>query len=96
MLSYSQYGISVDLVERVKAKMKDPAVKETVKQTLHGVTKADLQNRVKVKSLLNRMTKIMGISLTAAEKSNIVQFVIDQKIDPKNTFHLIRLWGMFR
>jgi hypothetical protein len=28
--------------------------------------------------------------------NQIVQMVIDLKIDPKNTFHLIKLWGMFR
>ncbi|MGV2788404.1 serine/threonine protein kinase, partial [Clostridium perfringens] len=25
-----------------------------------------------------------------------VQFVLAQRIDPNNTFHLIKLWGMFR
>lgn len=95
-MSYVQYGISRELVERVKAKMKNPVVKDLVAALLRGVTKADLQNRAKVRALLQRVSGVMGIKLTEAEAQAIVQFVIDQRIDPNNTFHLLRLWGMFR
>lgn len=95
-MSYVQYGISRELVERVKAKMKNPVVKDRVTELLRGVTKADLQNRTKVRSLLHRVSGVMGIKLTEAETRAIVQFVLDQRIDPNNTFHLLRLWGMFR
>lgn len=95
-MSYQQYGISPALVERVKTKMKNPLIKERVKQALDGVTKADLQNRTKVIALMKKIMGIMNISISSAEASNIVNFVIAQKIDPKNTFHLLKLWGMFR
>lgn len=95
-MSYQQYGIDGELVERIKRKMKNPATKERVKAILHGVTKADLQDRAKVRSLVNRAAKVLGENLTEKQASQIVQFVIAQKIDPNNTFHLLKLWGMFR
>lgn len=95
-MSYQQYGIPRELVERVKRKMKDSAVSERVKQTLDGVTKSDLQNRAKVKQLIAQCSRILSIPLSAQQTDNIANFVIAQKIDPKNTFHLIKLWGMFR
>ncbi|MBE0343453.1 serine/threonine protein kinase, partial [Paenibacillus sp. 28ISP30-2] len=29
-------------------------------------------------------------------EEQLTAFVLAQKIDPSNTFHLIKLWGMFR
>lgn len=93
---YQQYGISKEQVERVKNKMKKNAVKEKVKETLADLTKADLQNRSKVRQLVKVLSKQLGEQISPKEEEQIINFVIDQKIDPKNTFHLIRLWGMFR
>lgn len=95
-MSYQQYGIDPELVDRIKRKMKNPLTKERIKAMLHGVSKADLQNPAKVRSLLNRAAKVFGESLTERQSAQIVQFVIAQKIDPNNTFHLLKLWGMFR
>lgn len=95
-MSYQKYGIPRDLVERVKLKLKDPDIKDRVKALLDGVTKADLQDRAKVKSLLGKVTKALHEPVSDALAKQIVQMVIDLKIDPNNTFHLIKLWGMFR
>jgi len=63
---------------------------------LHGVTKYDLQDRWKVKRLIGQMSKVLNERLSDQMEENIVQFVIALKIDPNNTFHLIKLWNMFR
>jgi hypothetical protein len=94
--SYHQYGISPQLVERVKLKMKNPAIKERIKQVVDGLTRADLQDRVKVRRLVRTAASVLGERLSGAQEEQIVQFVIDQRIDPRNTLHLLRLWGMFR
>ncbi len=95
-MNYQQYGISKELVERVKKKMKIPANKERVSAILDGVTKQDLQNRAKISKKLNAVCKALGENPSEQQKESIVHFVIEQKIDPNNTFHLIKLWGMFR
>lgn len=95
-MSYHQYGISPQLVERVKLKMKNPAIKERMKQLVEGLTRADLQDRPKVRRLVRTAASLLGERITGGQEEQIVQFVIDQKIDPRNTFHLIKLWGMFR
>ncbi|XEC96989.1 stage VI sporulation protein F [Paenibacillus tarimensis] len=95
-MSYQKYGIQPELVERVKKKMKYPATKEKIKQLLSGVTKYDLQDRTKVRRLVRTAARILQESLTETQEDRIVAFVLAQKIDPSNTFHLIKLWGMFR
>lgn len=95
-MDYQQYGISQELVERVKKKMKDQPVKERVKKILDGVTKSDLQNRAKVKKLMGQVSKVVGVSIDGNQAEKVIDFVIAQKIDPNNMFHLIKLWGMFR
>ncbi|WP_055107603.1 stage VI sporulation protein F [Paenibacillus ihumii] len=95
-MSYQQYGISPQLVERVKLKMKNPAVKDRIKSLVDGLTKADLQDRGKVRRLVKSAAAILHERLTSVQEEQIVQFVIAQKIDPRNTLHLIKLWGMFR
>nr|WP_268893066.1 stage VI sporulation protein F [Paenibacillus lutrae] len=84
------------MVERIKTKMKKPEVKERVKGLLQGVTKSDLQNRQKVASFVSQLSKIVGEPLTQGQAAVLIDFVIAQKIDPNNTFHLLKLWGMFR
>jgi hypothetical protein len=94
--AYENYGISVELVERIKRKMKEPSAKERVKTVLTNVSKADLQNRGKVKKLLDLATKALGEKLSEEQADHIVRFVVAQKIDPNNALHLIKLWHMFR
>lgn len=95
-MSYQQYGISPQLVERIKLKMKNPALKERVKGLVQGLSKADLQNSAKVHQLVRTTTGILNEKLSPAQEQQIVQFVLAMRIDPNNTFHLIKLWGMFR
>ncbi|MGO4183398.1 stage VI sporulation protein F [Paenibacillus sp. MCAF9] len=95
-MSYQNYGIKPQLVERVKYKMKNPAVKERIKDLLGNVTKYDLQDRPKVRRLVKAASVILQEQLTDTQEDQIVAFIMAQKIDPNNTFHLLKLWGMFR
>ena len=95
-MNYHQYGISPQLVERIKLKMKNPAIKERVKNMINGVSKQDLQDGAIVRRLVRNAAGVMSEKLSSTQEEQIVKFIIAQKIDPNNTFHLIRLWGMFR
>ncbi|GIP25296.1 hypothetical protein J23TS9_04260 [Paenibacillus sp. J23TS9] len=95
-MGYQQYGISPALVARIKQKMKNPATKERIKGIIEGVSKYDLQDPAKVQRLVKSATGVLKENLSQAEEQQIVRFVVAQKIDPNNTFHLIKLWGMFR
>ncbi|RJX40993.1 serine/threonine protein kinase [Paenibacillus pinisoli] len=95
-MSYQNYGIKPQLVERVKLKMKNPVVKDRIRQLLGNVTKYDLQDRVKVRKLVKSAAVILHEKLTDTQEDQIINFVLGQKIDPNNTFHLLKLWGMFR
>jgi uncharacterized protein YpuA (DUF1002 family) len=95
-VSYVQYGIDPALVERIKLKLKRPDLKERVKMILNGVTKQNLQDRPKVTKLVDKLSKTLGENMSATQTTAVINFVIAQKIDPNNTFHLIKLWGMFR
>jgi len=94
--AWQKYGIKPEFVERVKVKMKNPATKERIKSHLEGVTKYDLQDRVKVRKWVKTFTRILNEPLTTTQEDQLVNFVISQKIDPNNTLHLIKLWSMFR
>ncbi|REK76404.1 stage VI sporulation protein F [Paenibacillus paeoniae] len=95
-MSYQNYGIKPQLVERVKLKMKNPVVKDRIRQLLGHVTKYDLQDRVKVRKLVKSAAVIFQEKLSETQEDQIINFVLAQKIDPNNTFHLLKLWGMFR
>lgn len=95
-MGYQQFGISPQLVERIKLKMKNPAVKERIKNMINGISRQELQDTAVVRRLVRNASAVLNEKLTSAQEEQIVKFVIAQKIDPNNTFHLIRLWGMFR
>ncbi|OXM15865.1 stage VI sporulation protein F [Paenibacillus herberti] len=95
-MSYVKYGIRPEFVERVKLKMKNPAIKERITMLTNGLTKFDLADRAKVRRLVKSAASVLQEKLTDAQEEQLVQFVLSQKIDPNNTFHLIKLWGMFR
>ncbi|WP_139998201.1 MULTISPECIES: stage VI sporulation protein F [Paenibacillus] len=95
-MSYQNYGIKPQFVERVKYKLKNPVMKDRIRQLLGNVTKYDLQDRPKVRKLVKAAAVILQEQLTDTQEDQIVAFVMGQKIDPNNTFHLLKLWGMFR
>jgi GDP-D-mannose dehydratase len=95
-VGYENYGIERAFVERIKLKLKNPQMNQRVKMILNGVSKADLQDSTKLNRLLDKVAKVLWEKLTDRMSHNIITFVIAQKIDPNNTFHLIKLWGMFR
>ncbi|ANS74984.1 serine/threonine protein kinase [Paenibacillus yonginensis] len=95
-MGYQQFGISQQLVQRVKLKMKNPVVKDRIKKLVENVNKADLQDPAKVRRLVKSASVILNERLTSVQEEQMTQFVLAQRIDPKNTFHLIKLWGMFR
>ncbi|MBW7460060.1 stage VI sporulation protein F [Paenibacillus sepulcri] len=95
-MSYTKYGIRPELVERVKVKMKNQATKDRVKKALDGLSKSDLQDRTKVRKLVRTTAGILQEPLTQVQEDQMISFVLGQRIDPKNTIHLIKLWAMFR
>ncbi|BBH19659.1 hypothetical protein Back11_10040 [Paenibacillus baekrokdamisoli] len=95
-MSYTKFGIKPEFVERVKYKMKNPVTKDRIKQVTNGLTKYDLQDRVKVKKLIRTSASILQENLTESSEDKLIQFVLAQRIDPNNTLHLIKLWAMFR
>lgn len=95
-MSYKKFGIRPELVERVKAKLKHTPTKERIKLLVADLTKQDLQDRGKVRRLVKSAASILKEPLTDTQEEQLVALVLAQKIDPKNTFHLIKLWGMFR
>ncbi|XID95209.1 stage VI sporulation protein F [Paenibacillaceae bacterium WGS1546] len=94
--SWQKFGIKADFVERVKHKMKNPAVKEKIKGHLEGVTKYDLQDRAKVRRWVKTFARILNEPLTDTQEDQLVNFIIAQKIDPNNMLHLIKLYTMFK
>ncbi|OMC94076.1 stage VI sporulation protein F, partial [Paenibacillus odorifer] len=56
----------------------------------------ELQDPAVVRRLVRKASGVLNEKLTSTQEEQIVKFIIAQKIDPNNTFHLIRLWGMFR
>lgn len=90
------YGISPELVKAVKQRLKDPVIREQVKHMLQGVTKQQLQNPAVIRQLIASVSSVLGIVIGEQQTASITKFVIDQKIDPNNMFHLLKLWGMFR
>ena len=95
-MGYQQFRISPQLVERIKLKMKNATVKDRIKNMINGVSKQELQDTAVVRRLVRNASGVLNEKLTSTQEDQIVKFIIAQKIDPNNTFHLIRLWGMFR
>lgn len=95
-MGYQQYGISPQLVERIKLKMKNTVIKDRIKNMINGISKQELQDPAIVRRLVRNASGVLNEKLTSTQEDQIVKFIIAQKIDPNNTFHLIRLWGMFR
>jgi hypothetical protein len=95
-LGYQQFGISPQLVDRIKLKMKKSTVKDRIKNMINGISKQELQDAAVVRRLVRNASGVLNEKLTSTQEEQIVKFIIAQKIDPNNTFHLIRLWGMFR
>lgn len=95
-LSYSEYGIEREWVERLKKKAKTPLKKERLKELAEGLTREDLADPETVAVLVDRSLKILNEKAPERQRQQMVRFVLEQQIDPNNMLHLLRLWNMFR
>jgi hypothetical protein len=84
------------LVRRVRSKLKQPAIRAKVKRLLTSVTRADLQNPTKVRLMLQQMCTILEEPLDSTERERVVRRIIAQRIDPSNTWQLLRLWSLLQ
>ena len=94
--SYSEYGIEREWVEKLRKKAKDPLKKERLKELADGLTREDLADPETVVFLVDRGLRILNEKTPERQKQQMVRFVLEQKIDPNNMLHLLRLWNMFR
>jgi tRNA U38,U39,U40 pseudouridine synthase TruA len=91
-----QYGLDQQWIREVKERFKDQRVTDQVKRLIDGVTKEDLQSRSFLTRKIRRIVPVLGMTITQKQAEGIIQFIIDQKLDPNNTWHLIKLWNMLR
>ncbi len=83
------------LIRKIKLKMKQADKKEQVKALLQGLSRADLQNRTHVKSLMRMVSQILNEPISAAQLDSWSNWIVAQRINPNNKLHLLRLWSMF-
>jgi hypothetical protein len=95
-MKLEQYGIEHQWIVAVKARLKEPKALDRVKRIIEGVTKEELQSRSYLMQKLKQIVPVVGISMTKKQAEGVIQFIIDQKIDPNQTWHLIKLWNLFR
>lgn len=94
-MTLKAFGIDQRLINQIKEKLKDPVKLDKAKKILNGVTREDLQNRTVLSRLLKQLSKELAIPLTARQGEGMIQYVIQQQIDPNNSWHLIKLWHKF-
>lgn len=94
--SYEHYGIDRIWVERLKKKAKERTRKERLKELAEGLTREDLEDPERVAALVNMALRALGEKPAPRQKEHLIQFILDQRIDPENMLHLFRLWKMFR
>ncbi|MNW70958.1 hypothetical protein D3C74_505200 [compost metagenome] len=54
-------------MDRIKLKMKNPAVKERVKNMINGISKQELQDTAVVRRLVRNASAVLGEKLTSAQ-----------------------------
>jgi hypothetical protein len=86
--------IDPQLLRRIKTKMKQPAKREQVKIILTGLSRADLQNRSKVKLTLRKVSEALGEPITSSQLDSFANWIVAQRINPHNKLQLLRFWSM--
>lgn len=95
-LKLEAYGLEAEWISKVKQKLGQPEVMEKVTPVIQGLTQQDLQSRPVIVKKLKQLIPIVGIKLNRRQAEGLIRFIIDQKIDPNNTWHLIKLWNVFK
>lgn len=90
------YGLSADWISKVKSRIMEPAVMNQLQVILQGVTKDNLQSRCYVVSLIQKIIPIIGVQVSQKQARGVIQWILDEKIDPNNSWHLMKLWNTLR
>jgi hypothetical protein len=61
-----------------------------------SLTRADLQNRARVKGLIRSAASALGEPLSDAQVERLATYVISKRIDPRNKLQLLKLYNTFR
>lgn len=80
---------------KLRTAIRQPGNRDKMIALLRRVSKQDLQNPAKVRSLIENLAKAIGIRLSVVEMSLLTNHFVSMRIDPHNPLHLIKLWSMF-
>jgi hypothetical protein len=83
------------LRDKIRQAIRQPGQKDKLARLLRGVTKSDLQQASKVRTLVEQLGRDLRIHLTATEVATLTTYFISLRIDPNNPLHLIKLWSIF-
>lgn len=83
-------------VARIKRKLKQPETKAQVKSILQQLSSKDLQQSHTVKHFILKLSRLLNERFPPGQIDVLTRWILAQHIDPKNKWHLLKLWSMFR
>jgi hypothetical protein len=96
VVTLKQYGLNKQWIREVKSRCEDQIIMDQVKKLVDGVTKEDLQSEQFLTRKIKQIAPVIGVKISRQHADGVIRFIRDQKIDPDNTWHLIKLWNIFR
>ncbi|WP_240666561.1 stage VI sporulation protein F [Longirhabdus pacifica] len=93
---YKEYGVDEEIINKVKKKLKQPKMRGKIIGIFSSASKADLQSKVQLKKMVRQLSRTTGVTIGPKQSQNMVSFIMDQKIDPNNPLHLIKIISMFK
>ncbi|WMT39646.1 hypothetical protein RE628_19890 [Paenibacillus sp. D2_2] len=82
------------LMGTFRCRMMNPLYFNKVCRILYAQRLEDLNCHRGCCSLVDQLSDCMGVSVSAAERDNAVQWLMGCGVDPQNSYHRRRMWNM--
>ncbi|MCL6452435.1 MAG: hypothetical protein K6T78_02275 [Alicyclobacillus sp.] len=87
-------GLDPRLLDVFRAKIANPMNWRRVHHCLMSYSQWDLANPDGAGALVDNLSGVLGVPLTPAQRAGAVNWIVGQRINPRNPLHQMRMWSV--
>ncbi|GLG02326.1 hypothetical protein Alches_23670 [Alicyclobacillus hesperidum subsp. aegles] len=87
-------GLHPRLLPIFRSKIANPLNWRRVHRVLMSYRREDLANPAGAGALVDHLSTVLAVPITPAERAGAVNWLMAQRIDPRNPLHQMRMWNV--
>lgn len=87
-------GLDPNLVQIFRGKIANPMHWRRVHRCLMSYSRWDLAHPDGAGAMVDHLSGTLGVPITPTQRAGAVNWIVGQRIDPRNRWHQMRMWSV--